>query len=150
MPDLSIDQQIGAFLAVCRTASLATVDDDGSPCNANIQYASDDAWRLVWVSSESAAHSVNVLAKPQAAVTIYAHLDGPESIHGLQMRGQVEALEDVQAADALSLYTTKYPFTAVPPFREAVLKQRFYRFTPSWLRWIDNRRGFGWKREITL
>jgi len=150
MTDLSIDQQIAAFLATCRTASLATVDARGAPCNANVQYASDDAWRLYWVSAESSAHSVNLRAKPQAAATIYAHMDTPEQIHGLQLRGEAHALDVDDAAQAMSRYTAKYPFTAEPPFRDAILKQRFYRFTPTWLRWIDNRQGFGFKRELNL
>ena len=150
MPTLSINQQIETFLAVCRTASLATVDVDGLPCNANIQYASDSAWRLIWVSSESSAHSVNLAARPDAAITIYAHIDLPEQIHGLQLRGAAQALTDDEADSALRTYTEKYPFVAEPPYNEAVARQRLYRFKPTWLRWIDNRQGFGWKHEQSL
>ena len=150
MSELSVDQQIAAFLAVCRTASLATVDAEGRPCAANVQYVSDTEWRLYWVSGEMAAHSVNLAERADAALTVYAHLDEPALIHGLQMRGVAEGIVGDAAAEALGLYTAKYPFTAEPPYREAVLKQRFYRFTPAWIRWIDNRRGFGWKSERTL
>ena len=150
MNDLSLEQQIAAFLAVCRTASLATVDQDGGPYAANVQYASDSAWRLYWVSSPNSAHSLHLSAKSDAAVTIYAHRDTPERIHGLQMRGFAQVLGGDDADRALSLYAEKYPFVADPPFNEAVRSQRFYRFTPNWLRWIDNRQGFGWKRELTL
>lgn len=148
MSETRADQQIVAFLAGCTTASLATVGMDNSPFAANVQFVSDDAGCLYWVSSVSSAHSVNLAANPQAAVTIYAHADSPESIHGLQLRGEAVVLDGENAEQALALYTEKYPFTADPPYRDAVLSQRFYRFTPSWLRWIDNRRGFGWKREI--
>ncbi len=148
--DLSIDQQIATFLAVCRTASLATVDADGSPFAANIQFAADDAWRLYWVSAEASAHSRNLLAEPQVAVAIYAHQDEPEQIHGLQMRGRAEVLDGGKVADAFKLYASKYPFVTGPPYDQAMKMQFFYRFTPSWLRWIDNRRGFGWKIEKTL
>ena len=150
MSDLSIDQEIESFLAISKTASLATVDAHGLPCAANIQYAHDKAWKLYWVSSMSSAHSVNVGAKPQAAVTIYAQMDSPESIHGLQMRGQVALIDDDELEDALSLYIAKYPFVAEPPFSDAIKRQRFYRFVPTWLRWIDNRKGFGWKVEKTI
>lgn len=150
MPDLSTDQQIATFLAVCRTASLATVDAQGMPCNANIQYASDNAWRLVWVSSESSAHSINLATHAAAAITIYAHMDLPEQIHGLQMRGTAQVLSADAAHSAFHLYASKFAFVANPPYRDAVLRQRFYCFTPTWLRWIDNRRGFGWKVEQTL
>lgn len=150
MAEFSIDQQIATFLALCKTASLATVDGEGSPFAANIQYASDSAWGLYWVSSPSTSHSQNLLHQAKTAVTIYAHQDSPEMIHGLQMRGEAVVLDGDAASEALSLYTEKYPFTAEPPYRDAVLKQRFYRFKPTWVRWIDNRQGFGWKREVTI
>lgn len=150
MTDLSTDQQIAAFLAVCRTASLATVDRAGHACAANVQYASDDAWRLYWVSSAASAHSVNLATRPNAAITIYAHLDSPEQIHGLQMRGRGEVLDGHEVERAYKLYAAKYPFVTGPPYDKAMKLQLFYRLTPTWVRWIDNRQGFGWKREITL
>ncbi len=150
MSDLAIDQQIAMFLALCRTATLATVDRAGLPCAANIQYASDDAWRLYWVSSATSAHSLNLHDQPQSAMTIYSHQDLPEMIHGLQMRGTAQVLRADDAAQAITLYTRKYPFVAQPPYRDALAKQSVYRFTPSWLRWVDNRRGFGFKRELTI
>jgi len=150
MTEFSKDQQIAAFLAVCRTASLATVDHHGAPYAANIQYVSDDAWRLYWVSSASAKHSQNLDADPRAAVTIYAHQDSPELIHGLQMRGRAEVLDPSKVDQALTLYAQKYPFVSGPPYDAAMRMQLFYRFTPAWLRWIDNREGFGRKFEKTL
>lgn len=150
VPDLAFDQQIAAFLAVCRTASLATVDAAGHPHAANVQYVSDAVWRLYWVSKQAAAHSENVRAKPQAAITIYAHIDTPENIHGVQMRGMVTEADAVEAVEVLKRYETKYPFVAEEPFRDAILAQQFYCFTPSWLRWIDNREHFGFKVEKVL
>ena len=150
MTDLSIDQEIETFLALCKTASLATVDTHGHPCAANIQYASDQAWRLYWVSSISSAHSVNVGAKPQAAVTIYAHQDTPGLIHGLQLRGTAAMIQDDQLEDAYELYAAKYPFVTGPPYDKAMKLQLFYCFKPTWFRWIDNRKGFGWKFEKTI
>lgn len=148
--DLAVDQQIAAFLAVCKTASLATVDADGLAYAANIQYASDDAWRLYWVSSAASVHSRNLQARPRSAITIYAHQDLPEDIHGLQMRGNAEVLDAHEADAAYQRYAGKYPFITGPPYDQAVKMQLFYRFTPDWLRWIDNRRGFGWKVEKTF
>ena len=150
MSDLSVDQQIETFLATCKTASLATVDSHGNPCAANIQYVHDSHWRLYWVSSMSSAHSVNLEQKHEAAVTIYAHQDEPEKIHGLQLRGVASMLESDGLEDAYALYAAKYPFVSGPPYDKAMKLQLFYRFTPTWLRWIDNRKGFGWKVEKTV
>ena len=150
MADFSKDQQVATFLAVCRTASIATSDDEGGLYNANIQYASDDAWRLYWVSAQASQHSRNINANGKAAITIYAHRDTPELIHGLQLRGRAEVLNGGEVEEAFKLYAAKYPFVTGPPYDQAMKMQLFYRFTPTWLRWIDNREGFGRKFEKTL
>ncbi len=152
MPDPAIDHAIASFLASCRTASLATHDAALGPHAANVQYASDDHWRLIWVSNPESRHSRDLAADPRAALTIYAHDDRPDRIHGLQLRGYGSVIADGPAwHDAWELYTAKFAFIrATPALEQAVRQQRFYRFTPTWLRWIDNRRGFGWKVEKTL
>lgn len=150
MTEFSKDQQVAAFLAVCRTASLATADDAGGLYNANVQFVSDPAWRLYWVSAESAQHSRNIAANAKAAITIYAHQDSPELIHGLQLRGKAEVLDGGEVDQAFELYAAKYPFVTGPPYDQAMKMQLFYRFTPTWLRWIDNREGFGRKFEKAL
>lgn len=150
MSDLAVDQQIETFLATCKTASLATVDMHGNPFAANIQYAHDNHWRLYWVSSMSSAHSLNLDHKRDAAITIYAHQDSPEKIHGLQLRGRAKMLDGGRLDEAYKLYAGKYPFVTGPPYDKAMKLQLFYCFTPTWLRWIDNRKGFGWKVEKTL
>lgn len=151
MSDLSIDQQIETFLATCKTASLATVDTHGMPCAANVQYAHGKGWRLYWVSSISSMHSVNIEKHgADAAITIYAHQDSPEQIHGLQLRGVAKLLDGGEIDHAYQLYAAKYPFVTGPPYDKAMKLQQFYCFTPSWMRWIDNRNGFGWKVEKSL
>lgn len=150
MSELAVDQQVETFLATCKTASLATVDEHANPFAANIQYVHDKHWRLYWVSSMSSTHSVNIEHKHDAAVTIYAHQDDPEKIHGLQMRGTAVMLEGKLLGDAYKLYAGKYPFVTGPPYDKAMKLQLFYRFTPTWLRWIDNRKGFGWKVERAI
>lgn len=150
--NFAFDQEVGLFLSTCRTACLATASSSGEPHAANIQYAQDDAMRLHWVSSEETDHSRDLAANPQAAITIYGHDDQAMNIHGLQMRGRVERIDDETQWNAVwELYTAKFAVVAaMPQFREIVEQQKFYRFTPNWVRWIDNRRGFGWKVEKTI
>jgi len=147
MTDLTVDQKIQAFLATCKTASLATVDTHGKPFAANLQYVSDEAMCLYWVSSMSSAHSANIEHRHDVALTIYAHQDDPVNIHGLQLRGTAVMLGNDQLGDVYERYAAKYPFVTGPPYDEAMKLQLFYRFTPTWLRWLDNRKGFGWKVE---
>ena len=148
----SFDEEVPLFLATCRTASLATVGDSGQPHTANIQYAQDAAMRLHWVSSSDAQHSRDLASNPQAAVTVYGHDDQAMRIHGVQMRGTVQTIGDPGLWNEVwELYTAKFAFVAaMPQLRQIVEQQTFYRFTPTWARWIDNRRGFGWNMEKTL
>jgi hypothetical protein len=140
-------QEARALLAACRTVALATVDEAGHPHAANVQVGCDEQLRLVWVSKPDAAHSRHLAARPRVAVTVYHPDDRPEQIRGVQMHGTAEA---VAHDSAWPTYLAALPFVGDPPYREAVARQQFYRFTPTWLRWIDNRRGFGHRVERTL
>ncbi|MEM9882652.1 MAG: pyridoxamine 5'-phosphate oxidase family protein [Planctomycetota bacterium] len=148
------DREIELFLATSRTATLATVDGEGCPYAANVQYAHDSGWRLIWVSSPTSQHSRHLAERADAALTVYAHRDHAETLHGLQLRGTVApAIAKGQAEwrRVWDRYTAKFDFVrSLPQFRDAAERQSFYVFTPSWLRWIDNRRGFGWKVEKEL
>jgi uncharacterized protein YhbP (UPF0306 family) len=149
-PNLSFDQEIAVFLATSRTAGLATTDSEGCPHACNVQFVSDEAMRLYWVSSPSSAHSVNLTIRPECAITIYAHDDRAEVIHGMQLHGTVESVEPGEPIwnDIFDRYTEKFAFVrSNPQLKAAVENQSFYCFTPSWLRWIDNRVRFGFKVE---
>ncbi len=150
---INLEREASMLLASCRTASLASVDEQGHPHAANIQYAFDDQLRLYFVSSPDAAHSKHIQHRPHVAVTVYDHHDEePAVIRGLQLHALAQPIDDpVERATALTLYTARFPFiTTDPAMGEAVERQRFYRLTPTWLRIIDNRRGFGWKMERDL
>lgn len=145
--------ELALFLATCRTASLATVDDHGRPHAANIQYAHDPRHCLYFVSSPESDHSRHIARRPDIALTIYAHNDKPESIHGLQLHGRCQAIEDDPARwnQVWEIYTAKFSFIrSLPQMRKMIEAQRFYCVHPTWMRWIDNRRGFGWKFETTI
>ena len=152
-PGFVFEREVGLFLATSRTATVGTVSGDGVPHAANVQYVSDEAFRLLWVSSPSSRHSRDLAANPRVAVTVYGHDDRASNIHGVQMHGAAEGIEgggDEWHA-AFEAYTAKFTFAAsVPQFRSAIEKQAFYRFTPAWVRWLDNRRGFGWTGEKAL
>jgi len=149
-PDPDTRQQIAAFLAGCTTASLATVDEHGHPHACNIWYACKPDLLMYFVSSPATAHASHIARDPCVAVTVYAHVAEPSQIHGLQLHGRCEMLvADADCAAALAVYAARYPAIAANEmFRKRIASERFYRITPSWLRWIDNRRGFGFKFEL--
>ncbi len=155
VPDrLAFDQEVSLFLATCRTASLATVGGDGQPHAANVQYAHDADFRLYWVSSPGSDHSRDLEGDGRAAVTVYAHDDRPDNIHGLQLRGIVSTVDAGDEAEwnrVWELYTTKFAFVASnPQLKAAVEAQAFFALKPTWLRWIDNRVSFGFKVERSI
>ena len=119
-----------------------------------MQYAQDNDLTLYWVSSPNSQHSQDLAAHPGAAITVYAHDDQAEHIHGLQLRGTVTEIDDSDDAEwnrVWELYTAKFAFIASnPQLKSAVEQQSFYAFTPDWLRWIDNREHFGYKVEKSL
>lgn len=146
------DQMIRSFLATSKTATLATVAEDGSPCACNVQYAVDEAMQLYFVSSEKSLHSQNLVREHRVALTVYAHDDRAQNIHGLQIRGIAQALNKADECNkAWDVYIDKYNFAAaIPKFKQILENETFYRVTPHWVRWIDNRKSFGWKVEKQL
>ncbi len=150
--DFHFDHEVNLFLGSCRTAGLATVDETGRPCAANIQFVHDDRFQLFFVSSPEATHSRNMSRSHLAAMSIYAHDDRGQNIHDLQMQGTVESVaESERWHHVWELYTGKFSFiAAMPQFAELIQQQQFYCFSPVWMRWVDNRRGFGWKYKKTL
>ncbi len=134
------------------TAALATVDPRGLPCCCNVQFVHRHPWRFYFVSSPHSQHSLNIARSGQVAMTIYGHDDRPDQIHGLQLRGAAEA---VTAPDhwqqAWTLYTSKFAFiTASEQLSARVRSEQFYCITAFWVRWIDNRHGFGSKCECDI
>ncbi len=147
--DFDFFTEVPQFLATWRTASVATIDERGFPHAANVQFAFDDLQHLYFVSSPDSAHSRHMEMEPAVAMTIYAQVDTPDQIHGVQLHGRCQAITDPDALErAWSCYTQAFPFV----LRNTQLEQRmrgeqFYRVQPSWIRYIDNRRGFGFKVE---
>ncbi|MEX0886376.1 MAG: pyridoxamine 5'-phosphate oxidase family protein [Phycisphaeraceae bacterium] len=152
MPTFSeLAPEIAAFLAASRTATLATSDVEGIPHAVSLRFASDARWRLYWVSSEGSLHSRNLAHRPQAAMTIYGHEDEPAQIHGLQIRGRAQRVADADHRAALHVYAARHRAIAADPALAALIaRQSFYCFEPTWMQWIDNRRGFGFKVEHDL
>ena len=150
--DVKIEREMRSFLTKAKAASLATIDVKGRPHAANVFYACDETLNLFWTSKRDSAHSLHVEDKPQTAVTIYAQTRSPGRLHGVQMHGVAQAVPaQGEAHDhAWAVYCKRYPFAKLPPIKQKVLDRTFYCFTPTWIRWIDNRRGFGWKVETEL
>ncbi|MGB9640174.1 MAG: pyridoxamine 5'-phosphate oxidase family protein [Anaerolineales bacterium] len=163
----TMSQAILALLKLS-TMTLATVGCDGQAHAAAVYFAADEtAFDLIFrgtpaprhttenlpsiffFSDQSSQHSQDLAINPRAAITIYPEVIEWQQIRGLQMRGEVKVIPKGAEWDfGLSLYKDKFPFvsTLLPIVQRNVL----YRFTPHWLRWLDNRHRLGFKKEWCL
>lgn len=143
---LTASEPVLAGLLSLSTLSLATVGIDGKPHSAPVYFAAGKNLRLYFFSDLQSQHSQDIQRNPKAALSIYPECWGWEEIRGVQMRGVVHRLERGGEWDlAWDEYQAKFPFVA--GLEEIVAQNSFYKFVPAWIRLVDNREGFGYKRE---
>jgi len=109
---------------------------------ATLFYA-NDGLELVFVSDTTSAHARAILADPRVALTISQDYADWQAIQGAQVRGEARLLEDDRRAS--QVYLARFPFVAAFP-----QTFRYWQISPTWLRLIDNTRGFAHKDELTL
>ena len=146
-----------AVLEETATLTLATVDDDGSPRATALYYALDSnqvsQGNLVWslsflfLSDPLSIHVANLQREPRSAIALYPDEADWRRLRGVQAKGRAHEVEDDPQGLALERYRIRVPAVAEVP--EAVARTRLYRFQPTWIRLIDNRKGFGHHEEWT-
>jgi hypothetical protein len=146
--------RILAYLAAHSTLTLAT-EREGKPW-ANALFYANDGFTFYFVSDPKTRHADHLRRNPRVAATINEDQDDWRAIQGVQLEGVCEEITNpVEAARALKIYAAKYPFIAdllraPKELGSAMAKARFHKITPTWIRLIDNTRGFGFKEEIYL
>jgi uncharacterized protein YhbP (UPF0306 family) len=147
-----------AYLAAQHTLTLATCGPDG-PWAATLFYA-EDGFTLYVVSDPATRHGQHVAANPNVAATISAAERDWRAIKGIQLEGRCDPVRDAaEARRAREVYLRKFPFAA--PFLDdpdrigaAVARKTravvFYAIRPRRLLFLDNARGFGDRREVSL
>lgn len=116
-------EQIIEFLDSQNILTLATITEDGFPWATSLFYLLHGDFRLYWVSSASSLHSRNLATGKEVAATVHAATDRWKEIRGVQM----------------------WRF-----LRIALAQSRLYKLVPSWIRFLDNSRRFGYKCEFAL
>jgi flavin prenyltransferase len=129
--------------------TLATVGENGDPHAATVYFAADESRQnLFFFSAPGSQHSQDLQANPRAAAAIHPLVEGWQKIRGLQLRGQAHPIPLGEEWErAWACYLVKFPFTG--ELQEVIARNTLYTFRPDWVRWIDNRRGFGHKEEWT-
>jgi len=141
-------EQVADLLRSQSALALSTAPD-GAPRSTPLFYTVDDDLRLYWFSSASSEHSRTLRRNPEAAVAIYRPTDEWRKIQGVQMRGVVSAVSDRERRRAVSAaYSERFGLGAF--FKTAMARARLYVFEPTWIRYVDNTKRFGYRFEIRL
>jgi len=142
-------ERIRALLRNQSTLALATTDERGNPHSAPLFFVIDDDLNLYWYSSPMSAHSRYCAMHPRVSVSVYRPTDEWRKICGIQMDGMAIKVEDEAGRKVIeSSYLLK--FKLGPATRIALKRSTLYRFTPEWVRYLDNARRFGFRFEIEM
>ena len=148
-PELQRDlDSVRALLEETSTMVLATCMPDGAPRATPVYFAADDSLRLIFLSDPDSAHSRNLAASPRTSAAVYPEERNWRKLRGLQMTGQARILDGDEAEAARRAYARRFPFVA--ELASAMAASQIYAFSPTWVRLIDNRRGFGFQQEWSL
>lgn len=149
--DDHVEPRLRLVLALLRSQStmmLSTCDDAGWPQATPLFYYVDDDLGLYWFSAAHSAHSRHVLREPRVAVAVSVPTEHWREIRGVQMRGEVSVITGQTRNTIKALYFGRFDLGAM--FRLAMAQSLLFRFQPSWIRYLDNSKGVGYKFEITL
>ncbi len=136
------------FLSTHNTLTLATVGPDGRPHAAAVFYAVADDLTLYFLSEPKTLHAQHIGAGAMVAATIEENNQDWKSIQGLQLHGWAEPCAGPDEEAARQVYAARFPFiVAAATLASPLSRARYYKLAPTWMRLIDNRRGFGFKEE---
>jgi uncharacterized protein YhbP (UPF0306 family) len=139
---------VRALLEETTTMVLATRMPDGSPRATPVFFAADEHLRLIFLSDPDSVHSLNLSASPHASGAMYPEEGNWRKLRGVQMTGHARVLDGAEEEAARRTYARRFP--CVADLASTMAASRIYSFTPSWVRLIDNRRGFGFQQEWSL
>jgi PPOX class probable F420-dependent enzyme len=88
-------QQVDAFLAVPRTATLSTLGPDGGPHSAGMWFVHDAHELRMWTYAKS-QKAVNLRRDPRAAFLVEEGVEYSE-LRGVLVRGRVDIVTDIQS-----------------------------------------------------
>ncbi len=147
--ELDTIQAVRELLESESTMTLATVGEDGNPYVAPLFFLLRDDLTLYWLSSADSRHSIHLRARPQAAVAVYASVNRWEKIRGAQMEGLVSEVSDPQRRrEIIASYRRRFRLGVL--LSVAIRQSTLYAFHPTWIRYLDNSKGLGYRVEMEM
>ncbi len=142
-------EKIRVLLRSQTTLVLATAGEDSLPRSTPLFFIAGDGLRLYWFSSRSSLHSRNCAQNPEVSIAISKDASRWQQIEGVQMQGSVSLVTDRSLRNAIACtYSTRFQLGNL--FAFTIRRSSLYCFTPSWVRYLDNSRRFGYKFELNL
>lgn len=137
-------------LAACTVLNLAYADEDG-PQACAVFFAPAPDGSLVFVSSRSTRHGRALASDPAGVRVAFTVQDDDQdwrTLRGVQGRGVCHRLTGADLDAARAAYVDRFPFAADDGrLARALASADHWSVHPTWLRLIDNSRGFGHKTE---
>ena len=141
--------RIRTLLRSQTTLVLATAGEDSLPRSTPLFFIADDDLRLYWFSSRSSLHSRNCARNQEASVAISRDARRWQEIEGVQMQGVVSVVRDRGLRNEIARdYSARFQLGNL--FAFTIRHSSLYCFTPSWARYLDNSRRFGYRFELNL
>jgi uncharacterized protein YhbP (UPF0306 family) len=149
------------FLEQHDTMTLATIGPDREPRAAAVFYAVREELVLYFLSNPASRHSENLARDSRVAATIQRDGQPWQEIRGLQIEGTAQLVTDErEIGQAARVFAARFAFLqglladseshGPPELQGPLQNSRFFVLRPSWIRLIDNTKGFGHKEEMTL
>ena len=148
------DAAVNSLLNSVPAMTLAT-SADGHPWATDVYFAAS-GYELVFFSSPSSRHSLNLAANPRCAATVHPSAASWREIKGLQMEGIAEFVTGAEAtAHAFLVYCAKFPFARdlmSNPLEmgKKALNVKAHVFRPERIHYLDNALGFGTRFSLRL
>jgi uncharacterized protein YhbP (UPF0306 family) len=137
-----------ALLAETQALTLATLDPDGKPRATPVFFAFDNQATLFFLSELETQHAHNIEREASVAAAVYPDVSDWRSLRGLQVKGHASLVPAHDRDAALTVYRARFPF--IDSLADIVGRSEIYHLRPKWVRLIDNRHAFGFRREWTL
>jgi uncharacterized protein YhbP (UPF0306 family) len=143
------DDAVAEILGSTRAMTLATTGPGPTPHAAPLFYAYDARLTLYFLSDPATRHAREIAAGEFVAAAIHPEEGDWRRLRGLQLSGTVRSLAPGRDRErGWRTYAGRFPVVVELP--DAVAHSQLYALRPDWLRLIDNRRGFGFRREWRL
>jgi general stress protein 26 len=131
------------FLKTQKTGVLATLSPDGNPRARLVYYASDDAFAIYFITLANTRKAEDI-TKHSAAAFVVANENVPQTV---QIEGKITDVTESAIVDPIlvhlfeNLKSNSVYFAPLTRFDPGDL--RFFKLTPTWIRWGDFTSGIG-------